>query len=195
MIYLKGDTEKIVRRAIAYRGTDWAAHISDMVREYPLQQRQKRMDKNGMIQFFVDSYALFETILQTCPWRVITFDTMTSDWATYQSVLLKECHCTQMSSSFVVTREQKEKYIGIYSPPSYFPDQYRKPIVVEADNDNLVVHFGFLKNLVLLPQSKNQFAIRGRSEQMEFVLNEQEQAVSIVYPFVRETRHLCKKVL
>lgn len=194
LVYLRGDTQRIVRTVIAGRGDNWGAMIAADVQDYPYQQERNRTGIDGMVEFFVDSYIFFENLLQTCPLHAIIIDTTGRDWSTYQSLLLQKVGLQQADTPVSFELESLKEYTGIYRPPDFFPAPYHNPFEVAAMEDGLVLHMYFLRNIALSPLSPTVFALRGHAEQLEFAKDEQGRITGVIYPFVTATKHFCKKV-
>lgn len=190
VVYLSGNVEQIMQRAIQVRGQNWAEMIATDVAGYPYQQALGRTGLDGMVAFFVDSYRYLDAILPTCPWPQVQINTADAAWSTYQTDLLTALGITELPIPKPL-QVDPSCYVGTYRPPASFPEPYNQPFQVEATQAGLMLHMYFRRNFQLVPQTATHFRIRSAPWQVEFLLNEHGEAHAVVYPFVTGTRHLC----
>lgn len=193
LIHLTGDVAAIMRAIIAERGERWAALVAAGIATYPCLQGQALAEPERLIRFFVDSQQQLATVAAHYPFAYYRLDTTTRQWPRLQQEL-----CTWLGIAIQPQVEQSSdnltEYAGIYQTPAAFPPEFNHPFTVEVTPDGLRLHMGFMRNLRLVAQARDRFAIASRPAVLEFVRDEQAQLVGAIYPFVPEHRFFCAKV-
>ena len=87
-----------------------------------------------------------------------------------------------------------DRYVGTYQPPQGFPAPYDTPVAVERVGDELRLHTVFYHNFRLVPETACRFRTRTAPWVVEFVLDADGEASALVYPFVKDARHICRRV-
>lgn len=193
LIHLTGDVAAIMRAIIAERGERWAALVAAGVAAYPCLQEQALAEPEGLIRFFVDSQQQLETVAAHYPFAYYRLDTTTRHWPHFQRELCSWLGIT-IQPLAAQTTDDLTQYAGIYQTPTAFPPEFNHPFTVEVTPDGLRLHMGFMRNLRLVAQARDCFAIASRPAVLEFVRDEQAQLVGAIYPFVPGHRFFCAKI-
>lgn len=193
LIHLTGDVAAIMRTIIAERGERWATLVAAGVVTYPCRQGQSMAAPEQLIGFFVDSQRQLATVAAHYPFAYYRLDTTARQWPQYQQELCAWLGIAMQAQPDQATGDLTE-YIGVYQTPAAFPPQFNHPFTVEATPDGLRLHMGFMRNLRLVAQEYDHFAIAGRPAVLEFVRDEQRRLIGAIYPFVPEHRFFCTKI-
>lgn len=193
IVYLSGNPQRSVRRAINQRGAYWAEHIAGDVETYPYQQARGRLGTDGMVEFFVDAYTVFDEILKGSSLPVFTLSTEDGDWPAVEASLLAALGVARRVPPVTLPVEF-DRYIGTYQPPDGFPAPYDTPLAVERVGDELRLHAVFYHNFRLVPESEARFRMKTAPWIAEFVLDADGEASALVYPFVKDARYVCPRV-
>ena len=194
VVHLSGDDERILRRELADRGAPWAAAVASDVAGYPYQRARKRTGVEGMVRFFVESQQVLRELLAAWPHRVLSIDTTTRDWGTYQRALLAALDVESPAPAPRRAPADLGPFVGVYQPPDFFPDEYRRPFSVEAGGEGLLLHMAFRRGFRLVPAGPATFAIQGRPLLLEFLRDEAGHVTGAIYPFTPDQRFVCAKV-
>jgi len=193
IVYLSGDPRNSVGRAIEQRGGFWAEHIARDVETYPCQKAHGRRGAGGMVDFFIDAYALFDEILERTSLPVFALSTEEGDWPAAEAALLASLGLERRAPSAAPTVEL-ERYVGTYQPPDGFPAPYDTPLAVERVGDELRMHAVFYHNFRLVPEAATRFRMKTAPWIVEFELDGDGEASALIYPFVKDARHVCRRV-
>jgi len=193
LIHLTGDVAAILRAIIAERGERWVALVVAGVATYPCVQGQAMTEAEQLVHFFVDSQQQLATVAADYPFAYYRLDTTARQWSQYQQEL-----CAWLGIAIQPQAEQASgdlaDYAGVYQTPAAFPPDFNHPFRVEATPAGLRLHMGFMRNLRLVAQKRDCFAIAGRPLVLEFVRDEQRRLIGAIYPFVPEHRFFCAKI-
>lgn len=193
VVYLSGDTRRIFKRAMSDRSDNWVYFVARDIEAYPYQKARGRTGIQGMTEFFVDAYQVFDRILEGSSIPRLVINTEQGDWKRAEDALLKALKLSRRdpSADFGI---DVARYVGTYEPPDGFPEPFNTPFAVEAAGDSLRLHMVFYHNFHLVPQSPTHFRIRSKPWFVEFVLNDSGDATAVVYPFITEHRHVCPRI-
>lgn len=193
VVNLCGETGRIFGRAIDQRSRNWAQYIARDVEEYPFQRVRARTGINGMTEFFIDAYRLFDQILEQSSIPRIAIDVEQGDWKAAEDLLLVALGVSRRTPSAALPVDFS-RYTGTYRPPGNFPEPYNTPFAVESVGNELRLHMVFHHNYHLVPESLTHFRVRTKPWTVEFLLNEEGNATAVIYPFLTRSRHLCARI-
>lgn len=193
VVYLSGDTRRIVNRAMSDRSDNWVHFIARDIEGYPYQKARGRTGIHGMTEFFVDAYQVFDRILEHSSMPRLVINTEDGNWKRAEDALLEALGLSRQVSSADLEIDVT-RYVGTYELPDGFPEPFNTPFAVDAVGDTLRLHMVFYHNFHLVPQSPTHFRIRSKPWIVEFVLNDSGDATAVVYPFITEHRFVCTRI-
>jgi hypothetical protein len=193
LIHLTGDVPTILRTIIAERGERWGTIVAAGVAAYPCLQGQASPDAATLVRFFAESERYFDAVAAAYPFANYRCYTTARNWARVQQDL-----ADWIGISVQLTVQQSTgdlaQYVGVYQTPAEFPPEFNHPFAVEQTTEGLRLHMGFMRNLRLVAQDGDCFAIAGRPNTLEFVRDKQATVVGAIYPFVPDHRFFCAKI-
>lgn len=191
IILLRGDTETILKRACARRGTAWTSSTINKVEQGPYQISRNRQGFEGLVKYFQDAQSLYLELMPASSFPILQLDVTIEDWKSKQQSVLSWLGYKEIDNHYSIAQDKLNNYCGEYQVPEEFPDK-NEELEVVIEEGQLVLKGSYWKDYKMEARSDTNFLIKGMPMELDFKLQEGHIA-GFDYTFIDRNTYYCKK--